>query len=297
MSSVSLEIENAKAFSDLVAITEAADSALLFIHDGNGVKKITAGNLKADLKALIEANTELLDRLTYPGAGAHNGIYRGKNLGTSVTAAQYAKIADGSFDDLYIGDYWVINNVTYRIAAFDYYLTTGDTACNTHHVVLVPDSKLYDAKMNDTNTTNGGYTGSAMYTTNLATAKTTINAAFANHILSHRQYLTNAVSNGRPSGSAWFDSDVELMSEYNVYGNGFFSPVSDGSNVPNKYSIDKSQFPLFAMRPDLISNRVTYWLRDVVSASTFACVDDDGRASDHDASYSFGVRPAFCIKG
>jgi hypothetical protein len=87
------------------------------------------------------------------------------------------------------------------------------------------------------------------------------------------------------------------MSEYNIYGNGFFSPVSDGSNVPGKHSVDKSQFPLFAMRPDLISNRVTYWLRDVVSASAFVLVYYSGYAASYGASASYGVRPAFCIKG
>lgn len=55
-------------------------------------------------------------------AGAHNGIYRGKFLGNSVTAAQYAAIAAGTFEDLYIGDYWTIGGVNWRIAAFDYYV-------------------------------------------------------------------------------------------------------------------------------------------------------------------------------
>lgn len=78
--------------------------------------------------------------------------YRGKNLGTSVTAEQYAAIEAGTFEDLYIGDYWVINDVNWRIAAFDYYLTTGDTACTTHHVTIVPDTNLDTQQMNSSST-------------------------------------------------------------------------------------------------------------------------------------------------
>lgn len=286
-----------RTFSDYIEKLASADTDMLLIHDGNGVKRISTETFKADLREFAEGLETLLTQITFPGAGAHNGIYRGKNLGTSVTAEQYAAIADGSFDDLYIGDYWVINGVNWRIAAFDYYLTTGDTACNTHHVVIVPDSKLYDAQMNTSNVTTGGYTGSAMYTANLDNAKTAINNAFGSaHILSHRQYLTTTVANGKPSAGSWFDSTVELMTEQNVYGGKVFAPTSDGSTVPTLYTVDKSQFPLFAMRPDLISNRVTYWLRDVVSAAGFAVVGDRGIADSNLASSSLGVRPAFSIK-
>ena len=228
-------------------------------------------------------------------AGAHNSIFRGKNLGTSVTAAQYAAISAGTFDDLFIGDYWVIGGVNYRIAAFDYYLRCGDTDMNTHHVVIVPDSNLYNHVMNDTNTTEGGYMGSKMYTEGLNQAKTTIKAAFPNHVLKHRVYLTNAVSNGKPSAGAWCDSEVELMNEQMVYGGAVFMPGCDGTTVPTNYRVEKSQLPLFAHRPDLISNRLTFWLRDVVTAARFAFVGYDGTASYAGASSSGGVRPAFSI--
>lgn len=232
------------------------------------------------------------------GAGAHNSIYRGKNLGSAVTAEQYAAIQAGTFDYMYIGDYWTIGGVTYRIAAFDYYLRAGDTDMTTHHVTLVPDATMYNHVMNDSNVTTGGYVGSKMYTTGLADAKTTINNAFGSaHILTHRQYLCNAVSNGKPSGGSWYDSTVELMTEQNVYGGRVFGAGNDGSTVPALYTVDKSQYPLFAFRPDLISNRNWFWLRDVVSAALFARVDGIGDAGYGHASSSDGVRPAFSIIG
>lgn len=295
MSNISIET---KKFTELLNATSAADDALLLFRDGDGVKTITVANFKADLRELINSkHDDLAGRLNASGAGAHNAIYRGKNLGSSVTAAQYAAIAAGTFDDLYIGDYWEISGVKYRIAAFDYYLTTGDTACNTHHVTVVPDTQLYTHCMNDTNITTGAYVGSKMYTEGLTQAKATINTAFGEaHILNHRQYLQNAVTDGYASAASWYDSTVELMTEQNVYGCKIFGNVSNGTALPNNYTIDKSQYPLFAFRPDLISNRQWFWLRDVVSAALFAFVDAGGFAGYSDASYAYGVRPAFSIK-
>ncbi len=185
--------------------------------------------------------------------------------------------------------------MNYRIAAFDYFYNCGDTPLTIHHAVIVPDTCLYNATMNATNITTGGYTGSVMYVTNLTQAKTTIKAAFLNHVVNHREYLTNAVTNGRPSGGAWFDSEVELMNEKMAYGNGVYAPVSDGTSVPTNVTVCKSQLPLFAHRPDAINFRESYWLRDVNSASTFAFVYSHGIANSYNASTSSGVRPAFSI--
>ena len=284
-----------KKFSELKAILSATGAEKMLIHDGNGVKVITVENLHKGLQGDIDAIKNVLA----DGAGAHNSIYRGKYLGSSVTAAQYKAISDGTFTDLYIGDYWTISGITYRIAAFDYYLHGGDTETTKHHAVIVPDNNMGSAQMNTSNVTTGGYVGSAMYTANLSAAKTKIKAAFSGHVLNHRVYLVNAVSNGAPSAGAWFGSEVELMSEKMVYGCPIFEPMGDGAKDPwgsmHNYTLEKSQLPLFALNPAAISTRYDYWLRDVVTAAYFAFVAGDGYAGSNYASYSFGVRPAFCI--
>jgi hypothetical protein len=285
-----------KKFGDLGTILTAGDDSLLLIHDGTGVKTISTANFKKDLKEYMEGVNTILEQLTYDNAGAHNSIYRGKNLGTTVTEEQWEAISSGTFTDLYIGDYWVIGGVNWRIAAFDYYLNCGDTSFTKHHAVIVPDTCLYNAQMNTTNVTTGAYKGSAMYTANLTQAKSTINSAFgSSHVLSHRIYLSNATSNGRASAGEWTDSTVDLMCEHMVYGSGIFSPVSDGSNVPNNYRVEKGQLPLFALEPSRICNRAAWWLRDVITAAIFASVAVRGYATSDHASYSVGVRPAFCI--
>lgn len=278
-----------KKFADLEAILSVTGTEQMLIHDGNGVKVITVENLHKGLQTDIDSVKNVLA----DGAAAHNCIYRGKNLGTSVTAEQYAAISSGKFTDLYIGDYWVIKGVTYRIAAFDYYYNCGDTNFTKHHAVIVPDTSLYKAQMNTSNVTTGGYTGSAMYKSNLAQAKTTIKAAFGSaHVLTKRELLTNAVNGNTPSGWAWFDSDVELMNEVQAYGS-----VAWGAHDGNGYNVASGdgQFPLFMFDRTKLHNREDYWLRDVASATYFSYVVNNGYATCNNASSSFGVRPAFCI--
>ena len=235
-------------------------------------------------------------------AGFHNSLFRGKKIGTGVTAEQYAQISAGTFDDMFIGDYWEINSVIWRIAGFDYWLHDGDTECTTHHVVVIPDSNIASSvKMNNSNITTGGYVGCDFYTaansnTGKATAKAAIESAFGSaHILNHRELLSNAVTNGVASGWAWYDSTFELMNESMVYG----SPVSGAQKTGDtnfNVGIDKSQLPLFAHAPEFICNRAYWWLRDVVSAASFARVLNDGNADYLNASNGLGIRPAFGIR-
>ena len=235
-------------------------------------------------------------------AATHNMVYRGKALGTSVTSEQWAAIKAGAFKDLYLGDYWSIGGMDYIIAAFDYWYKCGDTACNTHHAVVIPRSQLYTYKFNPTNTTEGGYVGSDLYKNGLTQAKTTFNTAFGSaHILNHREYLVNAVTNGKPTGSDWYDSTVDLMNENMVYGGRQFSPMPDGSdpwNTCRNYTIDKSQLPLFRLAPWMSFVRDQWcWLRDVVSAAGFANCYGYGTADCNAASNANGVWPAAGLIG
>lgn len=235
-------------------------------------------------------------------AATHNMVYRGKALGTSVTSEQWAAIKAGAFKDLYLGDYWSIGGMDYIIAAFDYWYKCGDTACNTHHAVVIPRSQLYTYKFNPTNTTEGGYVGSDLYKNGLTQAKTTFNTAFGSaHILNHREYLVNAVTNGKPTGSDWYDSTVDLMNENMVYGGRQFSPMPDGSdpwNTCRNYTIDKSQLPLFRLAPWMSFVRDQWcWLRDVVSAAGFARCYGSGSADCDYASRADGVWPAAGLIG
>ena len=228
------------------------------------------------------------------GASRANSFIYEHSLGTSFTAEQSADIRAGKFELVRTGGYWTINGRKYWAAHADYRLNCGDTALTTHHMLVIPDKSFYNHVMNDTNDTTGSYYGSKMKTSGLADALATIKADFgADHILTHRTILPNAVSNGASSGWAWYDSQIDLMNEKMVYGSHAW-----GGGSQNGYDtgIDKSQLALFQARPDLITNRENWWLRDVRSATLFCLVNNFGGADAWGASISVGVRPAFLIK-
>lgn len=270
--------------SELTQINELVSGNKLLVGTTDGNKAIAAEDA---LFAMLDG---------FAPVELRRVLFRGKNLGTALTAVQKAAIKDGSFKGMFLGDYWSIGGRIWRIVDMDYWYNCGDTAFTSHHLVIMPDEALYNAQMNTTNVTTGGYVGSAMYKSNLANAKTIVNAAFQGSVLTHREYLCNAVANGRPSGGAWFDSSIELPNEPMMYGHPHFSPTSDGSTVPSIYTISKTQLALFMVCPRFIVNRsYNQWLRDVVSSANFAVVFSYGYTNCSFASYSYGVRPVFPV--
>lgn len=273
--------------ADLDAVSAVASGDALLVRTTAGNKKISVSDaVFAMLDPVISVETR-------------RNLWRGKKLGSAVTAAQYAQISAGTFQGMFLGDYWEIGGRIWRIVDFDYWLGCGDTACATHHLVIMPDHPLYNASMNDTNATTGAYVGSKMYTTNLTEAKTIVNGAFtAAHILNHREYLQNAVTNGYASAGAWFDSTVELPNEPMMYGSYIFTPAGNGSIVVIRRTINKSQLAGMKASPTLINpHKENQWLRDVVSADGFAAMSLNGYAAYAGASSSLGVRVVFGLKG
>lgn len=270
--------------SELTQINELVSGNKLLVGTTDGNKAIAAEDA---LFAMLDG---------FAPVELRRVLFRGKNLGTALTAVQKAAIKDGSFKGMFLGDYWSIGGRIWRIVDMDYWYNCGDTAFTSHHLVIMPDEALYNAQMNTTNVTTGGYVGSAMYKSNLVNAKTIVNAAFQGSVLTHREYLCNAVANGRPSGGAWFDSSIELPNEPMMYGHPHFSPTSDGSTVPSIYTISKTQLALFMVCPRFIVNRsYNQWLRDVVSSAYFARVSNFGGTGCLSASGSYGVRPVFPV--
>lgn len=229
-------------------------------------------------------------------ANNHRNIYRGKNLGSSVTDEQKTAIQNGTFEGLFIGDYWLDSNgVIWRIADMDYFYNASQTLFTTHHLIIVPDKPLYTAQMNDTATTAKGYVGTALYTVNMEKAKTLVSNMFGDLVLARREYLTNYATNSKPAGSAWYDSTVELMTEIMVYGTTVYSPASIGTSVPMLHTHNKVQLSLFRLNPTLLNIKTSYWLRDIVSDTLFALVDGAGLASCSVVTNTAGVRPYVAI--
>ena len=135
---------------------------------------------------------------------SHNGIYRGKNFGTFTSLSAVEQflsdhgVSTGLFNDLYIGDYFKIQdgtyNVEWEIAGFDTYLHKGDSDFATHHLALIPKTNLTTSKMNDTNDTTGGYYNSYMHQSVIPTIDTNLATILGNHLLARRALLSNAMN-------------------------------------------------------------------------------------------------------
>ena len=309
-----------KKITELVQATSIVNTDLLLLETANGTRSIAYQDLK---KPIDDAVADAAKPHPFANnAAAHNGIFRGKDLTSLGIEEICSRISSGLFTDLYIGDYFDITISTSFttsevvrcvLAGFDTYWNNGDTPFRSHHAVIVPKNCFTaTAAMNPTNTTDGGFVGSNMWTTILPVYKDALQSALGNHILEHKTLLTNTIGadlnsnagagfKGASSNWAWTSTYLSLLSEIQVYGSNVFSSSFYDTGC------DNLQLPLFALDPTAkvcklggtddasASNRYWYWLRNVASASYFARVDNFGYSNYAGASSSGGVRPLFCI--
>lgn len=250
----------------------------------------------------------------------HDHTFRGSNLlGSGHFASLDAlsrALAAGDFSDIYIGDYidapFSYDGKSYtarcRVAGIDYYMNYGDKDLITrHHLAMVPDSTI-SARMNSTNTAEGGYAGSEMYTTTLPALMNALGGAggtpFYGHLLSFREILSNAISTtagthpamipgdfGWASNWAWYTVSGVLMSEQQIYGSTLVaSSAFAQGNV--------KQLPLFNLVPEYIFSapakvRQIHWLRSVANEVSFCASYSNGGSAL--SSNALGVRPLFVI--
>lgn len=212
------------------------------------------------------------------------------------------KIADGTFDDIYIGDYIIdSNNRVYRIAGLDTELNKGNPALTVHHAVIVTDFSLTNMGWNLTDTTERGYQNSAVHSYCNGNGQTVIENIFgADNVLTTRGMLSYAINASIPSpgysgwkgaGSAWdwFSHKVRLMSEVEVYGSRIWSGGYDIGTA-------NEQIPLFRLMPQLATGMgYHYWLSGIASANQACNVNSTGYACCGRPSYSLGVRVRFLI--
>lgn len=212
----------------------------------------------------------------------HRNIFRGRCLGESITAGQLAVIRDGSFADLYVGDYWEINGTKYRIADINYWRNVGypeSEKVQKPHILIVPDTVLGSGQMHTSNSTYGGYRNSEMKSTRLNNIAKTLPDTFKSLLLTHRMF----------SDGAWINASVDLMSEVMVHGTYI---CTDNSN---KQTSDTQQLALFRLAPELKTIGVNYWLRNVAGSQTYTLISQYGDASSDMATSTYGVRPVFAV--
>nr|DAQ22989.1 MAG TPA: hypothetical protein [Caudoviricetes sp.] len=261
---------------------------------------------------LSDVFKQLLIPLKYPSAASHNALYRGKDLTSYFNSgAMSTAIANGTFDDIYPGDYIIktvtVNGTTYSnikwiVGDLDYHLHRGDTETTTHHVVLFPETHLGNARMNASNTTSGGYQGSEMWTTTIPLYATgIINAFGSSHVLVHRERLTKAIDANAYAGGGgmgngatvyadgeWVNVTANIFNEAMMFGHAPFA-----SSGRDTYDCNKQ---IAAFRYGQNFTRANWcWLRDVASSISFANAARNGGADYDYASCTDGVRPYFLL--
>ena len=212
----------------------------------------------------------------------HRNIFRGKHLGESITEEQLTAIRDGTFDGLYIGDYWEINGVRYRIADINYWRNVGypeSEKVQKPHILIVTDTILGSGQMHTSNSTSGGYRNSVMKTVRLNQIADSLPDTFKNILISHRMF----------SDGSWGNTSVDLMNEVMVHGTYI---CTDNSN---KQTSDTQQLSLFRLCPELKSIGQNYWLRNVAGSQTYTLISQYGDASSDMATSTYGVRPVFAV--
>ena len=202
-----------------------------------------AHDLESPLPERFDINDIALYSATSENQAAfRNGIFRGKNLGTAVSDEQWAQIKAGTFDDMFIGDYWVINNITWRIAAFDYLKVPYDR----HHLVILPDNDFGTSALHDDSTAYNGYLSTYLHNTYIPnTVKPIIQSAFGSeHILTHYLMLSNGADSIKDNAFAYTSVDIVIPSEEQLFG-----VTNQNGESTQIESISYEQFPLLMMDP------------------------------------------------
>lgn len=233
----------------------------------------------------------------------HRNTYRGKNLGSEVTEEQIAHIHDGSFKDLYVGDYWEIDGDTYYIADINYYYkrnnSNDETYNNNHLLIVMGDNADHHSQFNTTRTTSTGYLGSYIRTTYLSTIKTKVVSDFQNiDILKFSEFLTNGYSANNEVIGIWQSNlNFELMGLDMIYG--IPSLLKNYNYYQNPqiaiYRLNPSLVPVKSSLPTIGNISPSVATRDIAGQGYIFRISQNGDTTASFSEYSYYARPYFCI--
>ena len=287
------------------------DNDLLLIETSNGTRKMTGKSLKeiiesssgggsSDIKNLDDY-FDMLDKFATVEIRRNN--FRGKNLGDVYTEEQKTTIKDGSFKGLFLGDYWEIGGVIWRIVDFDYWFGTGQSnaelnVVKTHHLTIMPDSIV----LNKFAFNNGSpYIKSYIFTQALSPLYTFVGDAFGStdNILKYYDYLENTIDTTDSAqypatGTSWYLVDVLTPTPMMILGYNDLDPFSIEGG---RYTVSNKQLALMRINYRFRGSNDLYVLRKNVRAGMVECIDRLGTHTKFPANSYMGVRPVFGLTG
>lgn len=243
------------------------------------------------------------------GADSHRRFYRGEDITDAFDDGSFsASVADGSFRDIFPGDY-IMRKVTVPAVAdkenstYDvkFVIADLDTAMNqglpkvaAHHAVIVPEKPVFSAYMNPTDTNAGGYAGSYMHGTVLPYFALGLIGAFGENHLLRCSFDGSDRAAADPLSCTCRLMTLSMVSGQTPrwWGGGSWS------DFKKDCCLGGVQLAAFRLRPDIQGNGMWYWLSDVTSpsslnfANVYGCGGDGVYSGFHNASYTGGgVRP------
>ncbi|MBQ7265133.1 MAG: hypothetical protein IJS61_03455 [Firmicutes bacterium] len=272
----------------------------------------------------------------------HNSLCRnGVELTDKYTIEQIlSKVQSGDFSDIYVGDTITvsinttlggaedvellvagINSYGGRMAIWDEESDDYDHDYRNHLALVPKDCLKTTAKMNATNTAEGGYYQSAMFKTTIPVYVSAFESVFGqNRLFAPEAFICQGTDFNKESigNVGYYEDDylwgseedwdegtnpskLQLLTEMEVYGQNIYNHSYDGCNHRGM----RKQLPLFKLRPDYIpcgrgykrsqSTQDWWWLQDVADSWGFSCVSGDGDCYGGGASNSRGVRPLLYI--
>lgn len=283
--------------SEYPAVSELATDNVFIIDGSNGTKKIAASDLRY---ALFNSLPSM-----------HRKLYRGKSLGTTFTTEQKTAVQEGTFDDLWVGDYWTIGDYDYIIADMDYFYKEGETdnvnALQSHHLLMIPNKSMGKSRYVSSNSGNSRGYANSLARSSLTPIRSTITNAFGSSVLTFKMPLVTEVTNGWVQTIQYYDCQAELLTEAMCFGAAFESQMfGNDRGAQNISDLNARQLALFDCDPSFIklsstdpnTTSGTYWLQDPASNNGFCLVTGNGRPGGSSVSSTgseMGLRPFFLI--
>lgn len=286
------------------SVTELDDDNVFILDGTSGTKKIA----KSDLTyALFDSIPEM-----------HRNIFRGKNLGTAYTSAQKQAVYNGTFHDLWVGDYWEISGNKWRIVDIDYFGSDykGDYSTD-HHLVIMADAVLMKIdKYCDTNSKIAyGQSYAYMAQGRDTYLNTIIPQTFKQNMYSHSEVFCSAVGN-YGEATSWQEATNTLQHPTAAQILGISMPFAHTTNsqIPQHQNNGNEQFALMRITNKFIpsygsgtiSDNPGYILRDpcgfgnASTAMVSRILQDTNRSALITIDYgdsNKGIRPYFTISG
>ncbi len=199
-------------------------------------------------------------------SGYHNSHFRGKNLGTSITTEQLAAIKSGTYEDLFVGDYWKFPGIgmnggdTYGVIAGFNLVTTEASIYNMDpHIVLwftrehMAGEYLNDGPIDPTT----GWVGMKIYTEILPTLLERIETVIpSERIVVSRTYVADAVDSSTMARTHTVTADDRIFMPTYAELRGYEDiGKANGWSARSVYPRHRRQFPLLVHNRGICDRR------------------------------------------